>query len=136
MILLYLLLILLGSFPLVITLLRIRKYRSLQKNGPKVLATVTQLSTHRSLKGLLHDLLTLAYLHPKSGLTTTGHTQTVYNKYKIGDQVSIVVEPNKTKVIIPGDVRGFYPALGFSILVFLFMVFATFKVKELFEMGY
>jgi hypothetical protein len=136
MLIVYIVLILLGSFPLLLTLKRIHTYRTLKKRGTKMVATITHIRTQRYTRGLPHDRLTLTYYPLLTGRKTTGQVATVYNKYKVGDQVEISIIPKSAKIIIPDDVGGFMPVLGFSIALLVFIIFATYKIRELVPSGY
>ncbi len=136
MVIFYIALVLLGSFPLLITLKRIHKYRVARMRGISSVATVTHIRTQRFVRGLPYDRLTLTYHSLETGRFSSGQAGTVYNKYKIGDRVTIAYEPNTGKVIIPEDIRGFYPMLGFSIVLLLFIIFAIFEISEMVETGY
>ena len=136
MTLLYLVLFLLGSFPLLITLKRIQRYQAARKRGVYTKATVTDIRTHRHARSLPHDLLTLTYHSLETGRSSTGQTATRYNKYKVGDRVNITRDPKSGKVIIPEDVAGFYPMLGFSLVLVLCIIFAIFKIREMVVVGY
>lgn len=136
MVILYAALLLLGSFPLLITLKRIRKYRIARKRRTNTVATVTHIRTHRHVRSLPYDLLTLTYHNLETGRSSSGQTATRHDKYKIGDRVNIAFETKSAKVIIPEDVAGFYPMLGFAIVLLLFVIFAIFKIREMVESGY
>jgi hypothetical protein len=133
---LYLLLILLGCLPLFIILKRIHSYRTLKNHGVLTDATVSHIHTQRTYRGLPYDRLTLVYTRLATGKPAVGQVGTVHNKYKVGDRVSIAYKPNKPEIIIPQDVGGFAPALGFALILFLFVLFATYKIREMVVEGY
>ena len=108
----------------------------LGKHGLNTDGTITHIRTIHMPKGGDYDSLTIAYTNPLTGKSAVGQTSTVYEKYKIGDRVRIAMEEKKSKIIIPADVKGFGPMLAFSIILFLFIVFATIKIREMVEIGY
>jgi hypothetical protein len=136
MIVISIVLILLASFPLLITLKRIRRYRLARHRGGNTVATVTHIRTHRYVRGLPYDRLTLVYHNLETGKSSTGQVSTVHDKYKPGDRVTIAYQTSTGDVIIPDDVAGFYPILGFGIVLLLFVLFAVYKLSEMLETGF
>ncbi len=132
----YILLIGLGSFPLFITLKRMNTYRKAKKRGVFTRATITHIHSARFARGLPFDQLTLTYYDLGTASSTTAKAVTVYNKYKVGDQVGIARGTAKGQIIIPDDIKGYRPILWFSIVFLLFIVFAVVKIEEMVEAGY
>ncbi len=136
MVIFYILFIGVGSFPLMITLWRMQKYRKAKKRGVFTSATVTGIHTVHFVKSLPYDRLTVKFHDLETGRSSTGQTGTAYNRYKIGDQVKIARGAKKGEVIIPDDIGGYLPMLWFSLALLLFVIFAAFKVEELVKAGY
>ncbi len=132
---LYLFLIVLGSLPMLATLKRIVRYRAVKKTGINTIGTITTIHTKGAYKGGSYDRLTISYLNRATGQPEVGQTTTVSRKYRVGDRIPIAYEHDKPDIIIPMDVAAFGPMLGFSILLFVFVLFATYKIREMVEVG-
>lgn len=131
----YILLILLASIPLLLTLKRIRKYRSMEQNGIKARARIIHIQVQPNYKSGPHDNLTLDYMDLETNQPRTGQASTVHNKYKLGEVLDISYERGKPKIYVKGDEKGYKPVLWFSIALLVFVVFAAYKINEMVQTG-
>lgn len=135
MIAIYIFIFLLASIPLLLTLKRIRKYRSMERNGIKAQARVVHIQIQPNYRSGPHDNLTLAFINLETNQPMIGHAATVHNKYKLDEVLDISYERGKTKIYVKGDEKGYRPALWFSIALLVFVVFAAYKINEMISTG-
>lgn len=60
-----------------------------------------------------------------------GKATATYGQYNIGDKLPIFYLPENPSKMTVDNKTGYYPLLIFTILIFLFIVFATFKIEEM-----
>ncbi len=135
MIFIYTLLILLAAFPMVLTIVRMRHSAAIKKKGIHVNAVVRQIRTIRTGKGGALDLLTLEYKDRTNGQPYNAKATVGQGQYKIGDSLSVAYLPaNPSKYAI--DHKGAYwGILTFCIVLFLFILFAVYKINEMVQSG-
>lgn len=136
MFIIYILLIALAAFPLVITIIRIRRQRNIKQNGIRTIARITGITGVRMYKSSAIDRLSLQY---KNIITDEVYYTTSYakqGKHKVGDSVPVTYMQGKPQKIVMEGGATHWPALGFGILLLLFVVFAVFKIHEIVETGY
>jgi hypothetical protein len=130
---LYLFLIALASLPMLATLKRIVRYRAIQKSGITTMGTVTGIHTGGAYKGGSYDKLTVSYLNQTTGQPEVGQTSAVSRKYRVGDRIPVAYKDDNPTSLIPMDRAGFGSMLVFSIVLFLFVVFSIYKIRETVE---
>lgn len=128
MIIFYILLILAGAFPLGLTIWRIRRDAIIRKTGIHTSGYITSIRTVR-LKSSLTDIISIEYKDRATGRSYTGKTSSKAGKYKRSDLISVAYLPaNPAKYAITESGRGYTAMLIFCILVFLFVLFAVYKI--------
>lgn len=133
MIWLYIFLIALAAFPLILTIQRMRRTAHIKKNGVHVNAIVTQIKTLRTGKTTL-DLLILEYKERATGRSYNAKATVAHQKHKIGDSLPVAYLREKpSKYAIAKS--AFIPILIFCILLFLFVLFAVYKINEMVKAG-
>ncbi|MEP7375002.1 MAG: DUF3592 domain-containing protein [Chitinophagaceae bacterium] len=135
MITIYILLIALAAFPLVLTIWRMRVAATIKKNGVRTNAVIKNINTIRTGKGGAMDILTLEYTdsatnHPYKGKATVTH-----QKYKIGDAMPVMYLPDKPSKYAIDTNKAYWAVLIFCIVLFLFVVFAVYKINEMVQSG-
>jgi len=105
MLIFYILLILLAAFPLGLTVWRIRRDAHIKKKGIHTSGYITSIRTY------------------------TGKASSKAGKYKRSDTMGVAYLPNDpAKYAITDTGRGYTVMLIFCILVFLFVLFAVYKI--------
>lgn len=128
MIIFYILLILLSAFPLGLTIWRIRSDAYIRKTGIHTSGNITSISTVR-LKSSLTDIISIEYKDRTTGRTYTGKASSKAGKYKRSDTMGVAYLPNNpARYTITDTGRGYIVMLIFCILVFLFVLFAVYKI--------
>lgn len=130
MIFLYILLIGTGALPLVVFLAKRKSYYRILSEGAKTTAQVTEVRTIRYHKGATYDKVFFAYLPPGADRYLPGEFITKIGKHRRGDSFEIHYLPRQPqKYAVPGS-KGEVIMFLFVLLVFLFVVFACFKIDE------
>lgn len=128
MLIFYILLILLAAFPLGLTVWRIRRDAHIRKTGIHTSGYITSIRTVR-LKSSLTDIITIEYKDRATGRTYTGKASSKAGKYKRSDTMGVAYLPNDpAKYAITDTSRGYTVMLVFCIIVFLFVIFAVYKI--------
>ena len=136
MFIIYILIIVLAAFPLLITIIRIRRQRNIRQNGIRTIARITATTGIRMYKSSAIDRLSLQH---RNIITDEVYYTTSYakqGKYKVGDTVPVTYMQGKPQKIVMEGGATHWPAFGFSILLLLFVVFAIFKIHEMVEAGH
>lgn len=135
MLILYILLIALGAFPLILTIWRMRAAATIKKAGVATNEVITHINTIRTGKAGAMDILTLEYKdrltnHPYNGGATVTH-----QKYKPGDIMPVIYLPDNPSKYAVDLKTAYWVVLIFCILLFLFIVFALYKINEMVQSG-
>lgn len=129
MLIFYILLILLAAFPLGLTVWRIRRDAHIRKTGIHTSGHITSIRTVR-LKSSLTDIISIEYRDRATGRIYTGKASSKTGKYKRSDTMGVAYLPNDpAKYAITDTGRGYTVMLVFCILVFLFVIFAVYKIE-------
>lgn len=130
MIFIYILLVGTGALPLIFFLIGRRNYRYILANGIETTAEVTDVRTNRYQRGPTYDQVYFAYLPAGSAAYRSGVYKFKTGTYRRGDRLVIFYLPQHTdKYAIPGS-KGEIPMLIFMVVIFLFTIYACFKIKE------
>ena len=135
MLFIYTFLILLAAFPLALTIWRIRRTNAIKKNGIHTDAIVTGIRTVQ-IKHTRIDMLTLEYKDRATGRAYTGKATVAHDKNRRGDRLTVAYLPAKPSVYAVTDTKkGYIAMLVFCILLFLFVLFAVYKINEMVRSG-
>jgi hypothetical protein len=135
MLIIYILLIVLGAFPLVLTIWRMRVAATIKKNGTAVNAVVTHITTIRTGKGGSMDILTLEYRDRATNRPYNGRATVAPGKYKTGDPMPVVYLPEKPSKYAIDTNKAYWAVLIFCMLLFLFVLFAVYKINGMVQSG-
>jgi hypothetical protein len=135
MIAIYIALIVLAAFPLVLTIRRMQAAAKIKKNGVYANSVVTHISTIRTGRGGAIDILTLEYKDRATGKPYNGRATVTPHKYKIGDTMPVVYLPDKPSKYAIDTKKAYWAVLIFCIILFLFVLFAVYKINEMVESG-
>jgi len=136
MIFIYCGILLMAVFPMLITIKRIMKYKAIAKSGNTINAQIIKKELVPFFRGRQIIKLHFQYKHPAIEELITGEATTANNQFNVGDSVKIAIEKNKSKIYIIGDEKGYYPSLGFTIVLFLFACFAVYMIRDMVLNGY
>ena len=130
MIILYILLIIVGALPMIVFLLKRQRYYRILRQGTKTTAQVTEAKRIRYRGNATHDRVFFSYLPAGAGQYMQGDFITRIGKHRRGDLVDIYYLPgNPQKNAVPGS-KGELGMFVFTVLIFLFVVFACYKIHE------
>ena len=135
MIIIYILLIALAAFPLVLTIWRMRVAATIKKTGVPANAVITHINTIRTGKGGAMDVLTLEYRDRVTNQPYKGKATVTHRKYKIGDPMPVIYLPDKPSKYAINTNKAYWAVLIFCIVLFLFVVFAVYKINEMVQSG-
>jgi hypothetical protein len=133
MIWLYIFLIVLAAFPLFLTIYRMRSTAYIKKNGMHVNATVKQIKTLRGKNTV--DLLLLEYKERATGRVYDAKATVSHQKYNIGDTLPVAYLPDKPSKYAIALKNAYWALLIFCIALFLFIIFAVYKLNEMTTVG-
>lgn len=135
MIIIYILLILLSAFPLGLTIWKIRRTTFIRETGIHTNGSITSIRTVR-MKSSLTDIITIEYKDRATGRSYTGKATTQTGKFRLGDTMGVAYLPaNPAKYAIADTKGGFTILLIFCIIIFLFVLFAVYKINEMVQTG-
>lgn len=135
MLFIYISLILLAALPAVLIIFRMRRTARIKKTGVHVNGIITQIRTVR-VKASQVDILTLEYTDRNTGRSYQGKATAQSFKYKTGDHMGIAYLPaNPAKYAVTETRGGYTLLLVFCILLFLFVLFAVYKIDEMTKAG-
>ena len=135
MIAIYISLIVLAAFPVALTIWRMQVAAKIKKNGLHTNGVVTHITTIRTGRGGAMDILTLEYKDRATGKPYKGRATVTPNKYKIGDTMPVVYLPEKPAKYAIDTKKAYWAVLIFSIILFLFVLFAVYKINEMVQRG-
>ncbi|MEI9808364.1 MAG: DUF3592 domain-containing protein [Bacteroidota bacterium] len=134
MIWIYIFLIALAAFPLLLTIQRMRRAAHIKKNGVHVNAIVRQIKTLRTSKSTM-DILILEYKERATGRPYNAKATVTHQKFKTGDSVPVAYLPDKPSKYAIDLKSAYWVVLIFCILLFLFVLFAVYKINEMVKTG-
>ena len=135
MLLIYLFMILLAAFPLTLTVWRMRRSSYIRKNGIHVNGTIAHIRRIRIKTGYI-DFLTIHYQDRATGTSYQARATSRSGKYRYQDRMEIVYLPqHPAKYAVPDAGKGYTAVLIFCILLFLFVLFAVYKIHEAVQSG-
>ncbi|HEY0677302.1 MAG TPA: DUF3592 domain-containing protein [Chitinophagaceae bacterium] len=131
MIILYIIIILIGVYPLWKTIRYVQLEEKIRKDGISTLGIVTHIHTTRYHKGPTTDRV-----HTRYNSNITGHYHeanfvTAHKKYRVGQSITVKYLPEHPDKIIVAPKRGYWPMLIFTTALFLFIIFAVYKIDEM-----
>ena len=136
MIIVYLIIVGISCIPLFITTKRILKYKTVAQSGITVKAQIIEKELRPIFRGRQIVRLQLQYKHPEFDEPITSEATTSNNKFNVGEFIDVAFEKNNRKIYIKGDEKGYYPSLGFAIIMFLFSCFAVYMISDMVINGY
>ena len=133
MLILYILLIAAGAFPLVAFLIKRQEYHRLLKSGTKTNARVTKITTHQRTRGVgsNYDSVVYAYQPANSNQQFYGLLISKIDKYKIGDVLELYYLPDKPQKKALAEVKYNIAGFIFVLCFFLAVLFACYKIYEM-----
>jgi hypothetical protein len=129
MVFIYIGMILLAAVPLSMVIWRMRKSIRIKKKGIATDAFVTGITTHRIHRATF-DVLKLEYRDRVMGRTYTGKATVATGKNKRGDRMTVYYLPDDPSVMTPVGGKTYIPVLILCIILFLFVIFAVYKIDE------
>ena len=134
MIWIYIGIIALAAFPLLLTIQRMRRTAHIKKKGVHVNAVVREIKTLRTSKSTL-DFLILEYKERATGRSYNGKATVAHQQFKIGDSLPVAYLPDKPSKYAMGGKSVYWVVLIFCIVLFLFVLFAVYKINEMVNAG-
>lgn len=131
MILLYILLPLFGALPLAIIIIKMRKAQRIKKEGVATDAEIIEIRTWNASQHNSMATLILQYAVEAKKEIFQSRATAVPGQFKVGDKMKVFYLPDDPfKITVKGP-KVYIPLLVFSIILFLFIIFATFKIGEM-----
>jgi Protein of unknown function (DUF3592) len=135
MLIIYILLILLAAFPVGLTIWRMRRTAFIKKTGIHTNGIITSIRTVR-IKSSLTDIITFEYKDRATGRPYNGKATSQSGKYKRSDMMEVAYLPsNPAKYAITNTKGAYTIMLIFCIILFLFVLFAVYKINEMVQSG-
>lgn len=131
----YIALIALAAFPLVLTIWRMQRAEKIKKTGVHTDAIIIHINTIRTGRGGALDILTLEYKDRVTGHPYKGRATVNPYKYKVGDVMPVVYLPDKPAKYAIDTKKAYWAVLIFCIILFLFVLFAVYKINGMVETG-
>ena len=135
MLVLYILLPLLGALPLIITIFKMCRAQRIVKNGITTEAVVVQVNSLGTTIRNKADILVLQYLVKATNQIFQGKATATRDEYKVGDKLTITYSKKPPYEMTVKGANVYIPILIFTVLIFLFVIFAMFKIVELIPEG-
>jgi uncharacterized integral membrane protein len=129
----YILLIALAAVPLALTIWRMRVATNIKKNGVYTIAVITRIRSLHTRPGASIDILTLEYRDKQFGKAYNGKATVAHQQYKMGDTIELVYLAEKPSKYAIDTKKGYTVILVFCILLFLFIVFAVYKLDGIMQ---
>lgn len=82
------------------------------------------------------DILTLEYKDHVTNQAHKGRTTVSFQKYKTGNTMPVVYLPGKPSKYAIDTNKAYWAMLIFCIILFLFIVFAVYKLNEMVQPGH
>jgi uncharacterized integral membrane protein len=131
----YLILITLAAFPVALTIRRMKVAAKIKKKGVYTNGVVTHINTIRTRSGGSIDILTLEYKDRATGKPYNARATVVHQKYKTGDVMPVVYLLGKPAKYAIDTKKAYWVVLIFCIILFLFIVFAVYKLNGMVQSG-
>lgn len=131
----YIGLILLAAFPLVLTIWRMSWSAKIKKRGVFTDSVVTHIRTLRMPRGGTVDILTLEYKDRATGQSYKGRATVATRRYKVGDRMELAYLPDRPAKYAIDTKKGYLFILIFCIILFLFVLFAVYKINGMVQTG-
>lgn len=135
MLFIYIFMILLGAFPLVFIVRKMREAAKIQKEGIHTNGAIKHINTIRIPKGARIDQLTIEYTDRATGKPYYAKATVTHGKYKYSDTIDLAYLPKQPAKYAIDSKGGNAGMLIFSIILFLFVIFAVYKIREMVETG-
>lgn len=135
MFIIYILLLIIAAFPLLKTVWYIIKEKRIRQNGINTSGVVTHIHTTAFRKGPTVDIVHIEFASVIQGHFHKSNITTKHRKFKHGESVPVIYLPDEPSKIVVEGKEGYGPMLLFSILIFLFTIFAVYKVEEMLKNG-
>ena len=135
MLVLYILLPVIGALPLIITIFKMRRAQRIIKNGITTEAVVVQVNSLGTTIRNKADILVLQYLVKATNQIYQGKASATREQYKVGDKLTITYSKFPPYEMTVKGTNVYIPILVFTILIFLFVLFAMIKIEELIPEG-
>lgn len=129
--LLYVLLVIIGFLPFIVTLFKIRRAEYMRRTGIKTTATVKQIYGS-SIKGMNRVLIEFRL---ETGQLMSQEIIVAGLPYNEGDKLPLIYEKNNPakNILEPG--KNYIFIIVFTLLIAAFVIFAALKIKEGIETG-
>jgi len=112
-----------------------RRTAIIKKTGIRTNGHISAIRTIR-VKSSQVDLLTIVYKDRATGQPYTAKATTQVKKFKVGDMMEIAYLPSKPTRYAITDTKGGYTfLLVFCIIIFLFVLFAVYKINDMVKTG-
>ncbi len=135
MIIIYVLLLILAALPLWKTFRYIQKEKRIRQHGINASGVVTHIHTTAMRRGPTVDQVQIEYASNIHGHFHKSSITATHKKFKHGESVPVKYLPeDPSKILVDGG-QGYWPMLIFSILIFLFVIFAVYKIDEMVKTG-
>ncbi len=135
MLFIYIFMILLGALPLAIVGRKMWVATKIQKEGTHTNGIIKHINTVRIPKGAWIDRLTIKYTDRATGKPYYAKATVTHRKYKYSDTIDLAYLPKQPAKYAIDSKGGNAGMLIFSILIFLFVIFAVYKIREMVETG-
>jgi hypothetical protein len=107
----------------------------IKKKGVHTNSVITNINTLRTRPGGAIDILTLEYKDRVTGRSYNGKATVIHQKYKTGDFMPVIYLPDKPAKYAIDTKKAYWVVLIFCIILFLFVLFAVYKINEMAESG-
>lgn len=131
MIILYIIIILIGTIPLWKTVRYMILEEKIRKEGISTTGIVAHIHTTRYQRGPATDRVHVRYNSVIHGQYHTANFVASHNKYRTGQSIPVKYLPEKPDKIIVAKTRGYWLMLIFSIVLLLFVFFAVYKIDQM-----
>lgn len=112
-----------------------RKAAKIKKEGIHTNGTIQHINSVRLPRGGSVDIIRIEYKDRTRSKTYTAKATVSPGKYKIGDAFEVIYLPDQPAKYAIDTKGGNLLILIFSIILFLFILFAVYKLQEMAETG-
>jgi hypothetical protein len=119
----------------VLIIIRMRRSAHIKKYGIHVSGRVADLKTFRTSRGGSFDMLTIEYKERANGRAHYARATVKQGKYMIGDPLPVAYLERKPDKYAIGLKTGYLAILIICIILFLFVLFAVYKINEMVKGG-
>lgn len=120
-----------GALPLILFLIKRKKYNHILHNGVKTMGEISSIRTVRYTRGPAIDHVTYIYLPGIAKQYLSGMFTARRGKYRRGDKLEIMYLADKPEQNIKPGATGQFWAFLFVLAIFVFAVFACYKIYEM-----